>query len=246
MKKIFFLPLVIFAWGICLPVTAAVAQDNTWGSIPTLNNVQQPKPVLTSPLTVALTYYKLTARAPDFQSWVKQQDSYKNANAFDQPAIMDNTVQKMKDTYNAILLTEPLIVETQVQLSLYDAHNQGFFVENFKESTFFPASYAGQSYAIVPQDIVDKKWLKVDDPGTAAAIAKAAAANNQMLTMVLSLTPRYADTSAAVIGGENYWPIAVDVKNMMLYQPGSDILLWQSNGPAGVDKTRQYLLNLYQ
>jgi len=246
MKKIIFLQVLAFVWGICFLATMAAAQDAPI-SIPPLA-VQSAKPALTSPFTIALTYYKLAARAPDFESWVKQKDSYKNANRFDQPAMMSAMVQQMKDAYNNLLLTEPLIVQTQVTLSPYDAKNQGFFVESFKSSTFFPASYAGESYAIVPEDITDKQWLKVDDPDVAAATEKAAAGNNHLLTMVIYLTPRYADTkSPAVIDGENYWPIAADVKQMMLYPAAdSNTVLWQSTDANKLDKLHQSILNLYQ
>ena len=246
MKKIFFLPVLAFLWEACFLPLPVLAQE-LQAPLPSLGVVEQTKPPLTSPLTVALVYYKLTARAPDFDSWVKQQDAYRNASSFDQPAVMANMVQKLKDAYNLLLLTDPLIVETQALLSPYDAKNQGFFIQNFKPSTFFPATYAGQSYAIVPQDIMDKQWLKVDDPEVVAAIEKAAAGNGRLLTLILFLIPRYADAkSPAFIDGENYWLMAADVKKMMLYQPGSNTMLWQSTAPGLSDKTRQNLLNLYQ
>ena len=80
-----------------------------------------------------------------------------------------------------------------------------------------------------------------------AAIEKAAAGNGRLLTLILFLIPRYADAkSPAFIDGENYWLMAADVKKMMLYQPGSNTMLWQSTAPGLSDKTRQNLLNLYQ
>jgi len=249
MKRIIFLPVLVLVCCISflapkrvaaqdVPDAAAAAEAETGGG---------GKPVLTSPFTIAMAYYKLTARAPDFEAWVKQKDAYKNANAFDQPGMIEPMVQKMKEAYNLLQLTDPLLVETQVTLSAYDAKNQGFFVESFKPSTFFPATYAGQSYAIVPQDIMDKQFLKVDDAETAAAVEKAAAGNGRGLTMILQLIPRYADAkSPAVIDDESYWPIAADVKEMMLYPPNSDTMLWHSSDGSTLDKNHQNILNLYQ
>ena len=109
MKKIFFLPVLAFLWEACFLPLPVLAQE-LQAPLPSLGVVEQTKPPLTSPLTVALVYYKLTARAPDFDSWVKQQDAYRNASSFDQPAVMANMVQKLKDAYNLLLLTDPLIV----------------------------------------------------------------------------------------------------------------------------------------
>lgn len=235
----------IFLCCVCLmPLTGAIAQDDV-AQIP-----KDTKPAATSPYTITLAFYKLSRQAPDFESWVKQKDSYKNANPFDQPGMLADMVQKMKDDYNALALTEPLVVETQVTLAPYDAKNQGFFVESFKGSTFFPSQYAGQSYAIVPQDITDKQWLKMDDPDTAKAIDAAANGNNHVLSMVLMLIPKYADaTAAATIDGESYWPIVAEVKKMMLYPPDNspdkDNLLWQSGADAA-DKNYQSIINLRQ
>lgn len=256
MKKILFLPILALTCFITLsaaaeeiqvpmssnPIIAAPAAAPP----PTLGVVQQPKPALTPPLTVALTYYKLTGRLPDFDSWVKQQDSYKNANAFDQGSMVAPKVQKLKDAYSLILLTDPLVMETQVALSEYDKKNQGYSIESFKPSTFFPAVYNGVSYAIVPVNIADKQWIKVDDPEIVAGIEKAAG-TERLLSMIIYLVPKYGDAnSPASIDGENYWPMVAEIKKMMLYAPNSDTLLWQSSDVAVTDKTRQKIMNLYQ
>lgn len=213
---------------------------------PTLGVVQQPKPALTTPETIALTYYKLTGRLPDFESWVKQQDSYKNANQFDQSGMIAPMVSKLRHDYDSVLLTDPLIVQTQVVISNYDKKNLGYAVPSFKPATFFPSTYAGESYAIVPVNITDKQWLKVDDPGTAAAIEKAAGAD-RLLTMIIYLTPNYGDASAPTpIDGENYWPMVADVKKMMLYANDGDTLLWSSTDVSASDKTKQKIMQLYQ
>jgi hypothetical protein len=250
MKKIIFLAVLIGVW--CagfLPAGTASAQDALSPdavAAATAEGVQSTRPPATSPATIAMIFYKLTARAPDFESWVKQKDFYKNASPFEQPNIMTEQVQKMKDSYNLIMLTEPIVVETQVKLAPYDETNQGFFVESFKSSTFFPVTYAGESYAIVPQGITDKQWLKMDDPTIAKSI-DAAAGNDRLLTMVLRLTPRFADAkSPAAIDGENYWPIAADIKSMMIYPLNKDTLLWQSDNADTKDKNHQGILNLYQ
>jgi len=234
----------------CMPLTQAAAQDDVGNASAVSQIIKETKPTATTPYTIALAFYKLSRQAPNFDSWVKQKDSYKNANPFDQPSMLADMTQKMKQDYNDLMLTEPLTVVTQVTLAPYDAKNQGFFVESFKGSTFFPVQFAGQSYAIVPQDITDKQWLKMDDPETAKAIEAAANGNNQVLSMVLMLIPKYADPSAAAtIDGETYWPIVAEVKKMMLYppdnSPNKDSMLWQSSVDAN-DKNYQSIINLRQ
>jgi len=233
-----------------MTLAMAVAQQDTGNAAAVSEVHRDTRPAATTPYTIALAFYKLSQQAPDLEAWVKQKDSYKNANPFDQPGMITDMVQKMKDDYNALALTEPLVVETQVTLSPYDATNLGFFIESFKGSTFFPSQYAGQSYAIVPQDIADKQWLKVDDPDTAKAISAAANSNNHVLSMVLMLIPKYADASAAAtIDGETYWPIVAEVKKLMLYPPDNspdrDNMLWQSSADA-TDKNYQSIINLRQ
>ena len=95
---------------------------------------------------------------------------------------------------------------------------------------------------------MDKQWLKVEDPAVAASIEEAAhSGGDRLLTMILMLTPRYADAaSPANIDGENYWPIAVDVKRMMLYPLNGDTLLWQTFDANAHDEKHQNILNLYQ
>ena len=77
MKKMIFLPVLAFVLAICFQMMPAGAQDMqsslpALDPLPTLVGVQSPKPAQSSPFTIALTYYKLTARLPDFEAWVKQ------------------------------------------------------------------------------------------------------------------------------------------------------------------------------
>ncbi len=247
MKKTFFLPVLTFTWSACLaalvmtPAAFAQEADTQYTASPAHQIV---RPAITTPDTVAMIYSKLTRQLPDFDSLARQTQAYKDASDFERSSVQDSEAQKIKEAYRLLTVTEPLVVETQVKLSSYNTSNHGFFVENFKSSTFFPVGSGDKLYAFVPQDIMDKQWLKVDDEAAAKAIATTAANNGGMLSMTLLLMPQYADTSSASIDGENYWPIVVDVKKMMLYAPDGTPL-WQPYD-ASLDKTHQELLKLYQ
>ena len=154
----------------------------------------------------------------------------------------------MRRVFGLLTLQEPIVIETPVVLSAYSTAHKGFFVENFKPQTFFPARYNGQSYAVVPQDIMDKQWLSVQDPAIADAIDKAAArSEGRELLMTVFLLPGYADKSApATLDDEDYWLIAAHVKKMMLYPKDGTTLLWQSDDASFKDQKHQELLKLYQ
>jgi hypothetical protein len=253
-KTIFALVLAI---ACCLAALPAAAQDMATPDLTaaTADSATSPasalaggqdKPAPTTPETVALLFYKLTRQAPDLEAWVKEKDSYKNASAFDQPGMMKDMVDHYKEKYNLLVTSDPIIVETPVTLAPYDSKNGGFFVESFKSSTFYPVRFNGQAYAIVPQGILDKQWLKMDDTTVANTIEASAISSNHVLTMFLYLTPKFADNlSPAMIDDEKFWPISVEVRKMALYALNSDTLLWHSDTETR-DKTYDGIVGLHQ
>ncbi len=243
MKRIIYFLVLGFVCSVwSLPPSLARAQELPVYASP------ETKPALSTPDYIAMTFFKLTGQSPDFESWARQTDAYKAASRFDQMAVQEQEVQRLKEVYGLWAMQEPLVIEMPVKLSAYSDANHGFFIENFRLDTFFPARYAGMAYAIVPQGIMDKQWLKVEDPAVAAAIDIAARSSaDRMLTMVLLLTPRSADKSAPMhMEDGDYWLIAADVKRMMLYAAKGGAPLWKSDDDTLRDQKHQNLLNLYQ
>ncbi len=244
MKKTSFLfVLSFFCALLALPSNHAMAQDASSLSLgPQLMN----EPTVTDSETIAMIFGRLTGHAPDFSAWAQQTQAYKAASPFEQSTIEQNEVQQYQSAYAALSLTAPIIVKTQVQLSSYDPTNHGFFVTNFKNSTFFPAQYKDKFYAIVPQDIADKQWLQLSNPAMVDVIEKAVSSSKDgTLPMILYLTPNSADSRPAMINGVSYWPIAVQVGKMMLFSNDNQTLLWH-NYPTQDNKVRQSIMNLYQ
>ena len=247
MKRFFFQILMFICGAFFLTAAAPLAVAQTQMALISAPESPAAKPALTPPFTIAMIFDKLTKQEPDFESIARQTQAYINSTTFDQSSVLAEQVEKIKGDYNLLTLSEPIIIESQVKLSPYNAANHGFFVENFKLSTFFPVSYNGKSYAVVPQGIMDKQWLKVEDQTVVASIESAAKSSDRLLTMILFLTPQDADgSSPAIIDGESYWPISAGVKKLMLYPLNGDTLLWQSSGTAAEDKNHQNILNLYQ
>lgn len=205
------------------------------------------RPSVTPPQTVAMLFYRLAGTFPNFDAWVRQSDEMKNATPFDQANILEKETDRLKQAFIDIAVRDPIVVEMQAKLSDYNAKNKGFFIENFRSSTFFPVHYIDRSYAIVPQGLIEKQWMKVEDDSAAQTIEAAArASKGRFLSMTLLLTPLYADNKTpASIGGEAYWPLVVEVRRLMLYGTDPTTPLWQSVDGATTDEKHQSILNLY-
>ena len=201
---------------------------------------QKPKP--TSPDYIVMIFSKLAHQQPDFEAWAHETQAYQNAPTGNRPLVLEEQIRDLKNMYSLLTLQEPIIVETPVKLSSYSTRNKGFFVDSFKEDTFFPVKYNNRLYAIVPQGIIDKQWLKVPDADDGKAIENASLSTQ--LTMVLTLYPKYADTTPAELEGGNYWLISTEVQKMALYAPNSTVPLWQSDDST--DKKHQEILKLRQ
>jgi len=214
-----------------------------------LEQRQTQKPQPTTPGYIAMLFYKLSGKAPDFESWARRTEAYQAAAGYDRLSVQDRQAQLLKNIYDLLTFHEPLIVETPVKLSEYSALNKGFFVESFRTDTFFPFRYNDRSYAVVPSGIMDQQWIKAPDPAVVRAI-QAASRNDRgkSLSMVLMLTPKYADSfTPATLEGRSYWLISAEAKKMMLYAPDSPVPLWKSDDGAAPDDTkRQELLRLRQ
>jgi hypothetical protein len=244
MKKIIFLGIA--ALFFCLSAPQAVRAQDAQNSLD--YSAQEKKPALTNPRYVAMIFSKLSGKTPDFDGWIHSTQEYQDAAKTNKDEVRSKLMKEMKGAYSLLTLEEPITVETPVKLSAYSASNGGFFVESFKPETFFPLSYGKQSYAVIPQEIMEKQWLKVTDPAAAKAIEDAARnPAGKPLTMLLFLVPKYADgTKPAPIDGDNYWLLSAEVRKMMLYGPDSPDPLWQSENTEADNAKRQELLNLRQ
>ena len=244
MKKIIFTILVLTLSTCFLPLQETWAQGLSFHKTSNSNSKSKPS----SPDYVALLFYKMTAQIPDFDTWARQSSVYKKASVFNRMMILEKEIKKMQEGYNRLSLQEPLVIEMPVRLSGYSHANQGFFIENFRTDTFFPVTYSNQSYAIVPEGIIDKQWLKVATENEARIIEMAAREDlGRLLMLTLFLSPEYADKKTPIsLDGRDYWLILTNVKKMFLTSLKSDTLLWQSDSIKIKDEKSQKLLNLYR
>ncbi len=206
-------------------------------------------PKQTDPRYVAMVFSKLSGRAPDFEGWIRADEDYKDAPPTEKPGLHNKMLADMQSAFGLLTLQEPIILEMPVKLSAYSPESRGFFIDSFKPDTFLPVTYAGQSYAVVPQGLMDKQWLGITDTQVIRAISDAnAQAGDKGLTVLLMLAPKAVDASSpADIEGGKYWLVSAEISKVMLFGPDPNApALWQSADSAVDAQRRQELLNLRQ
>ncbi|MDI1226162.1 MAG: hypothetical protein PSY14_00560 [bacterium] len=198
------------------------------------------KPVATSPLYIAMLYHKLAGDAPDFAGWTKQWDLYQKTDMADRPALLDKRVGEMTNTFNLMTPAEPIIVQSRIKLSTYSATNQGFFVQNFNDVTFFNYSYMGKRYALIPGGAAKYQWLKA--PANMAEAIMRETDNGTAGKVTLTLISMRADPKPLVMNGTPYNLLMADISKIELWSKDGKTLVWDSQ--IGESKGRKDLLNL--
>jgi len=211
------------------------------------NNIEK-RPQQTPADNIAMTFYKIAGIIPNFRKITESTSEYKNAAAEDKFYIRDRGITKLKNIYNLITAQEPIVIEVKVKLSDYSYSNKGFFIQDFDEGTFFPIENHGINYAVVPIGIMDKQWLKSPNLEISQIIQDFNKASKEKnLSVILYLTPKYADSSKTInIGNKDYWIMGVSIDRLMLFLPNYSTPIWSSESPktGQVNERLQQLLNL--
>lgn len=238
------LKVILLASLIAVMVTgggAQAQQDPLFDVAPAPTHDTRPQP--TQPSYIAMLFHRLTAKMPDFDAWARETEEYKSAPRAEKTVIMNRKSEEWQGAYNLLTIREDIVIETPVALSNYSAGNGGFFIRSFKDDTFFPTRFMGQNYAIVPERIMDKQWMKI---ASAERVPRIEEENRKgALRMIMTLSPRYTDGSAPIaLEDEPYWLISAVIDKMALYAQGEDIPLWSSDSLTGDNSHRQELLKL--
>lgn len=199
----------------------------------------------TSPDYIAMVFNKLTGQTPDFTGWALKSKAYTEAGKFEKQNALKKQSDDYKRAFSLLTLQEPITVEAEVKLSAYSQVNQGYFIESFKEDTYFATPFAGEIYAIVPIRIMDHQWLKVD-AATAKTIDISRRVSNDNVLLSISLLPTFADKSSpANLNGQKQWLLSAEIKDMAMYPLTGGPAFWRSKDEANRDAKHQELLNLY-
>ncbi len=218
-------------------------------ALPEMLSPSSVKPRLTPPVNVAMLFSLMTKKKPDFNTWAIHTQEWQEAVGAEKEMVRLRKAGELETAYTLLTLTEPLVVEMQVELSDYSPTTQGYIIKSFSPDLFVPVSYAGQNFALIPQGIMEYQWIGVPDIEAARKIEAYAAAHGRRLPMVFHLMPQSADGRAAIsIEGVEYWMMGVSVREMALFALDGREKLWgtaQGMNSESAQKQKE-LLNLYQ
>jgi len=199
---------------------------------PINSSAQNTKFEETDPFYIAMIFYRFSGKAPDFRDMVMNSDEYKMTADNEKIYIIERLVEEYRSTYSLITMQEPIVLEADVKLSNYNEKLGGFLIENFNSNFFFVVEAMGKNYALIPEGIVDKQWMKVEDKNIGKKIEQQYARAILMrdpLRMSFTLTPVYSDaTKPIVINNKEYWLMSVKPTSMVLYAPETEEVLWKS------------------
>lgn len=205
---------------------------------------------ITAPEIMAMVYYKLAGRTPDYTSFARQSAAYKAATPLEQENVLEQEADKIRQLYTLTTLAEPIIVSKEITLSPYSFKNKGFSIEGLGIDTYFPAAFAGQKYALVIPRLQDYQWIDADEK-TARDMAALLNKSKGKPRLLLHINPTYADANGTMqLDGGDYWIIAGEVKRLVLYADINGIPreIWSKTvtGTSGEDGGAEKILQLYK
>lgn len=206
------------------------------------------KPDMTEPITVAMVAHRSSGQMPDFMQWATMTDDYKNAPDYDKTSMQEKQADELEKSFNLLATDEQIIVDFPAILSDYSLNNEGYLIDNFTPTMFFPFSYAGKNYAVVPKDVLEHQWLPVKDmPAKQIDDIRKASKTGQEVTLTLTLSPRFIRNATTItIDGKDYLPLATELKSMAIFG-ANNRLVWRQKAQSGGSSLQQNkLMNLYQ
>jgi hypothetical protein len=230
-----------------MPAMTGPAQSQYGGTIASLQ-----KSRVTQPVTIAMIYHRFAGDMPDFRAWARASKKYQDAPDFDKLSILDQMTAQMRESYSLLTLQEPVTYDFPVVLSDYSFDNKGYFIRNLTQQTFFPVSYQGLDYALVPKDIIEKQWLPVEDMAAAKAIddLRRKSPDGKTLSMTFTLVPVYASKDMTLtLDGKTYRLISADIRAIAFYD-ADGMPVWRRDRTDEVSaedmETQKKLMELYR
>lgn len=217
-KKLKIAALLSFALLIMSP-PALAARDSSLLSLPT------------SSREIAFIFHKLANRTPEFARAVRESDSYKNAFPTDQEKILAAEERKLAIQFaNTYPKKEIIVARSAVELEVNTITNPGLKVKLPSaqgSSLYFPYSWAGQDFAVIPDQFdlfLNLPMTQVEASAAASRIGGGAA------TMVVELRPLSADGNRQMtLDGMPQWLLMTKVVAVTFYnQYLETIWSWQS------------------
>ena len=225
----------------------ARAEDFT-GSASDLGSVSS-KPPVASDAEVAMIYWLLAGKSPDYDAMAKASDHYKKAGDFERGQVLAAEVANLRNIHDNINFTHPTVVRMAVHLSPYSEKNKGFVITDFEEQTYFKYSFGGENYAIVPRGLLDHQFLgPIEDVTAAYKIGGAQRAFGNVFHLMVYLKPDYADKPDTLteVDGQRYHILTGQVAHVSLYDANDSQQLWGDNSDEFNKAQQDQLMNLKQ
>lgn len=206
------------------------------------------RPMVTQEPQIAMMYWQLARKTPDFAAMARATDEYKQAGQFEHDQVEAGQIANLKGMYDSVNFAMPMVVQMAVHLSRYSEKNKGFVITDFEDQTYFKYSFAGENYAVVPRGLMDHQFMgPIDDPAYVKAIEDAGRHFGQFRLMIY-LKPDYADppTTLTEIDGKRYHIISGAVSHVSLFNLPETQQLWGDNSQEFNKEEQNQLLNLKQ
>ena len=107
-----------------------------------------------SPLDVAITYYKLSREIPDFQNWASSTQEYGTALEESKDEVLDEETQTLQKAFAEYDYTiSPINIRTLVDVSVKEGAQPKLSITfPNKKNSYFPYTYAGEDYALIAEN----------------------------------------------------------------------------------------------
>ncbi|HYD18100.1 MAG TPA: hypothetical protein VEF76_06455 [Patescibacteria group bacterium] len=201
------------------------------------------RPAATSPLYIAMLYHKLVGDKPDFPGWTRAWTGYQKTDMAERPALLEKRIGEMQNTFDLMTPSEPIIIEAKIRLSGYSPVEKGFLVQGLSEGSFYPYTYMGKRYALIPGGIAKFQWLRA--PASMAEAIMRETGNGHEGLVTLTLISMKADPKPLDMNGKQYNLLMADISKVELWSKDGKSLVWDSQIGES-DRTRKELLIMRQ
>lgn len=244
MKKLVIFALVSLLF---LAPAATLRAEDLSGTTSDLGSTSA-RPPVASEGEIAMIYWQLARKTPNFDAMAKSTDEFKKAAPFERGQVLAAQSTFMKNIFDNINFSQPTVVRMLVHVSPYSEKNKGFVITDFEDQTYFKYSFAGENYAIVPRGLMDHQFLgPIEDMSFVQKIAASNRAYHQFHLMVY-LKPDFADppNTLTEIDGMRYHIISGQVAHVSLYDVPETQQLWGDNSQEFNKAQQDQLMNLKQ
>jgi hypothetical protein len=240
-------PFICAIFSFLLFAAGAVYAEDVTGTKADLGATSHP-PVATAE-EVAMSYWQLAHQSPKFDVMALQTDAYKNANSFEKDQVKEAQVAYLKNAFDSVTFTHPMVFALKVRLSPYSDKNRGFMIKDIDDQTFFKFTYAGENYAVVPRGLTDHQFMgPIPDDSYVSAIKLAWKTSGDQFALLIFVKPDYADPPATMteMDGQMYHVISGAVSHVSMYDLDEQQQLWGDDSQEFNKQQSNDLLNLKQ